>query len=204
MRVYRVAALLLAAGIGAAPILSAQQEGAPKGLAVVPPPSLRNGFWGSMGLGVGSETFSTPGMTADPGWLARPTFDLRVGGTPNEYLRLGGDLISWFNSEGGISQTLGGMAAVAQIYPSRTLGFFVKGGGGYAWNSFSDDYYYYYYNISYDSGWMWTAGAGWEIPVSKKLNLMPTVDYYSFDFGGRSTGDYNEQLWNFGLSIEWP
>jgi len=209
MRVRSVAVLLLAATVGMTAEAVAQEESAPKGLEVVKNPTRRSGFWGSLGFGVGSETFTVPDSAVQPGWLASPTFNLRVGGTPDVHLRLGGELISWYNESGGISQTLGGFAGIAQIYPSTTQGFFLKGGGGYAWNSFGEDYYcsWYYcyeYGYSYDSGFMWTAGAGWEIPISRKLNIMPTVDYYEFYFGGRYTADYTERLWNFGISIEVP
>jgi hypothetical protein len=209
MPVRRLAAALLVSTLGVAPPLVAQDPGAPKGLEIVTNPSRRSGFWGSVGLGVGSETFSVPDTVAQPGWLAAPTFNMRVGGTPDAHLRLGGELISWYNEDGGLTQSLGGMAGIAQIYPSTTQGFFLKGGGGYAWNSFGEDYYCAYYycyesGYSYDSGFMWTAGAGWEIPVSRKLNIMPTVDYYEFYFGGRYTANYTERLWNFGVSVQIP
>jgi hypothetical protein len=209
MRLGRLAAVIIVALCGVAPRASAQQDGAPKGLEIVKNPSRRSGFWGSLGFGVGSETFSVPDSVASPGWLTNPTFNMRMGGTPDIHLRLGGELISWYNGGGGYSQTLGGLAGIGQLFPSTTQGFFLKGGGGYGWNSFGTDYYcaYYYcyqYGYSYDSGFMWTAGAGWEIPISRKLNLMPTVDYYEFYFGGRYTADYTERLWNFGVSIEIP
>ena len=209
MRVHRLAAVLVLAMLGAAPQVIAQADGAPKGLEVVKNPSRRSGFWGSVGFGVGSESFTVPDSVRQPGWQAAPTFNLRVGGTPDVHLRLGGELISWYDGNGAYSQTLGGMIGIAQIYPSTTQGFFLKGGGGYAWNSFGDDYYcsWYYcyqYGYSYDSGFMWTAGAGWEIPISRALNIMPTVDYYESYFGGRYTANYTEKLWNFGVSIEIP
>lgn len=209
MRVRRLAALIAVASLGAALQLPAQQPQAPRGLEVVKNPSRRSGFWGSLGFGVGSETFTVPDSLVKPGWETSPTFNLRVGGTPDIHLRLGGELISWYNSSGAYSQTLGGLAGIGQFYPSKTQGFFLKGGGGYAWNSFGDDYYcsWYYcyeYGYSYDSGFMWTAGGGWEIPISRALNIMPTVDYYEFYFGGRYTADYTERLWNFGISIEVP
>ena len=209
MRVPRLATTLLAMTLGAVPSLAAQQDGAPRGLEVVSNPSRRSGFWASMGLGVGSETFTVPDSTQSPGWLAAPTFNARVGGTPNVHFRAGAEFNSWYSSEGGFNQALGGLAAIGQFYPSATQGFFLKGGGGYAWNSFGEDYYcnWYYcyqYGYSYDSGFMWTAGAGWEIQVSQKLNIMPTVDYYESYFGGRYTANYTEKLWNFGVSVQVP
>lgn len=204
-RIRPIIPLLALLSITSLPVLAQEGEALPPGLAIVPPRSPRDGFWGNFGLGVGWETFSAPDAAIDPGWLARPTIDMRIGGTPNANLRLGAEFITWFNSEMNISQSLGGLAAVAQLYPSRTEGFFLKGGGGYAWNSFSDNYYYYGWGyITYDSGFLWTAGAGWELPVSKSLNIVPTVDYYGFDFGGRTTSDYSEQLWNVGIAIQFP
>ena len=208
MRVSRLATILGLALLGSI-TQAAAQEPAPEGLEVVKNPTRRSGFWTTLGLGVGSETFSVPDSFPDPGWLAAPTFDLRMGGTPDIHFRAGGEIISWFNSEGEVNQNLGGLLAIGQIYPSTTMGFFLKGGGGFAWNSFAEDYYCSWYvcsasGYSEDSGFMWSAGAGWEIPVSQKLIIMPTVDYYEFYFGGRYTADYTEKLWNFGLSVGVP
>ena len=209
MRVRRLAAVVVLVALGVAPQAMAQGTGAPKGLEVVKNPSRRSGFWGTLGFGVGSESFSVPAGAPDPGWQSSPTFDMRMGGTPDIHFRLGGELVSWYSDNGQYSQSLGGMAAIAQIYPSTTQGFFLKGGGGYAWNSFGEDYYCYWYacyqtGYSEDSGFMWTAGAGWEIPVSRKVNIVPTVDYYESYFGGRYTDNYTERLWNFGLSVGIP
>lgn len=209
MRVLRLAAVLTLAAIGAASQLPAQGGTAPRGLEVVKNPSRRSGFWGTLGFGVGSESFSVPPGVQPPGWLASPTFNMRIGGTPNVHLRLGGELISWYNDDGAYSQTLGGTLGIAQLYPSVTQGFFLKGGGGYAWNSFGEDYYcnwYYCYQYGYaeDSGFVWSVGAGWEIPVSRKVNIVPTVDYYESYFGGRYTDNYTERLWNFGVAVGIP
>lgn len=208
MRVSRLATVLGLAVLGVVP-QAAAQEPAPEGLQVVTNPTRRSGWWGTIGLGVGSETFTVPDSMQSPGWLAAPTFNARVGGTPDVHFRAGGEFVTWSNSEGEFNQNLGGLAAIGQFYPSTTMGFFLKGGGGFAWNSFGEDYYcsWYYcyeYGYSYDSGFMWTAGAGWEIPVSRKVNIVPTVDYYEFYFGGRYTADYTEKLWNFGVSVGVP
>ena len=208
MRVSRLATVLGLAVLGVVPPAVAQ-EPAPEGLQIVTNPTRRSGFWATLGLGVGSETFTVPDSMMSPGWLAAPTFNMRIGGTPSVHFRAGGEWIGWSNSEGEFNQNLGGLAAIGQFYPSTTQGFFLKGGGGYAYNSFGEDwycswYYCYEYGYSYDSGFMWTAGAGWEIPVSRKVNIMPTVDYYEFYFGGRYTADYTEKLWNFGVSVGVP
>lgn len=209
MRVIRLAAVVTVAVLGLAPQASAQDAQAPKGLEVVTPPSRRSGWWGTIGMGVGSETFTVPDSFASPGWLAAPTFNSRIGGTPSAHFRAGGEFISWFNSEGEVNQSLGGLLAIGQVYPSTTMGFFLKGGGGFAWNSFAENYYCTWYvctasGYSEDSGFMWSAGAGWDIPVSRKLDIVPTVDYYEFYFGGRYTADYTEKLWNFGISVGFP
>jgi hypothetical protein len=202
MSVRRLAAVLLAIILGVAQPAVAQRHGAPKGLEVVSDAATRSGFWGNLGIGYGTEKFSVDPAAADPGWLGRGTLDIRAGGTLDPHLRLGAELVSWFDEEGNISQTLGGLAAVAQLYPSPTLGFFLKGGGGYAWNWFQDNFSFYGRTISYDAGLVWTAGGGWEIPLSSKLHLVPTVDYYGFDFGGRFTPDNTERLWNYSVAIQ--
>ena len=68
--------------------VSAQE--APRGLVEVRDCS-RHGFWGGLGLGAGGEGFDLrdgPGYSDD---LYRPTISLRLGGTPSQYVRLGGD-----------------------------------------------------------------------------------------------------------------
>lgn len=79
MRVSRLAAVLGIAAIGVAPQASAQNGHAPPGLEVVKNPTRRNGLWGTIGLGVGSESFSVPDSVQPLPWLARPTFNARIG-----------------------------------------------------------------------------------------------------------------------------
>ena len=127
MRVDRLAAVSVLLILGAAPAVVAQGDGAPKGLEVVKNPTRRSGFWGSVGFGVGSETFSVPDSVVQPGWLAAPTFNLRVGGTPDIHLRLGGELISWYNNNGGYSQSLGGMLGDRADLPLHHAGILPQG-----------------------------------------------------------------------------
>jgi hypothetical protein len=190
-----------AGGLGATALL-AQDDHTPRGLTeVTTPRDGRHGGWANIGLGVGQETFDINGdgiPQAD--WLARPTLILRAGGTVSPEFRLGGEGFLWFNSEGNVSQTLSALMAVGQLYPGAGSPLFFKGGGGFGYNYFGDDYYGYSY--SGDFGFVWNVGAGIEIPVGRQVKLVPTVDYYKFSFDGRSYPNYNEEVVNFGLAIQ--
>jgi hypothetical protein len=196
-----ILSFILVAGPLGAPVLSAQ-DGTPRGLTEVSTPrGGRQGGWGNIGLGVGSEAFDVNGdgiPRAD--WLARPTLILRGGGTVSPELRLGAEGFLWFNSEGNVTQTLSALMAVGQFYPGASSPLFFKGGGGFGYNYFGDNYYGYSY--AGDFGFVWNVGAGIEIPVGRKTRLVPTVDYYRFSFDGRSYPNYAEEVINVGLAIQ--
>ena len=197
-----ILSFMVFAGALGAPVLSAQDSGTPRGLTeVTTPRGGRQGGWANIGLGVGSETFDVNGdgiPQAD--WLARPTLTLRGGGTVSPEFRLGAEGFLWFNSEGNVSQTLSALMAVGQFYPGASAPLFIKGGGGFGYNYFGDSYYGYSY--AGDFGFVWNVGAGIEIPVGRQVRLVPTVDYYRFAFDGRSYPNYDEEVVNFGLAIQ--
>ena len=97
----------------------------------------RHGFWGSLGLGAGAEAVDL--VNPDDGFgysdnLTKPTVQLRLGGTVSPNLRLGGELSSWINSYygsgGDVTETVGGVFGIAQYYPAKRAGFYLKGGLG--------------------------------------------------------------------------
>src|ERR1700741_2594754 len=91
---FLTAALLL----GAAGTLQAQH------------PQVRDGFWLSFGLGYGSAGISCescPAFDRESGF----TSYIRLGGTVNPRLLLGGDLSAWTKTRNGQTSTLGGMFA---------------------------------------------------------------------------------------------
>lgn len=193
------AALVLGSGAAA----TAQERGGnPDLVEVKGGGGSRGGFWSFVGMGAGGESNRLASEGGYTGALYKPTFTLRMGGTINPYVRLGGELFTWFNWEGARFENLGSVMAIAQVYPVPTAGLFVKGGGGIAWNGVTvqDDWGYYgpYYS---DVGFGWTVGAGYEIPLSRKVGLVPTVDYTWHRYDGRTFETYYERVLNFGLSV---
>ena len=175
-----------------------------KGIAEVQP-SLRGGFWGSMGFGAGMENVNLDGDAfgySDALW--RPTFNFRLGGTVKQVLRLGGEVNVWTNYSGSITETLVTLMPIIQVYPIRSAGLNFRGGVGYAWSSVSDNYYYY--ASSGNNGFSTLLGVGWEFPLSSKFFITPGVDWYQEWYGGGYYPDgyfpgYTERVINFSISI---
>ena len=161
-------------------------------------PAYRTGFWGQLGLGVGSEAFRVP--SSSPYYsttLEKPTLTAALGGTINQHFRLGVEFFGWFNEEGDVLENLTSIMAVGRLYPFRDAGLFVKGGGGVA--RFGQD-------LSGccsqgDVGFGYTLGAGYEFRVSRNVALAPTVDLVRASFSGRTFPTYHERVVSFGLNI---
>ena len=183
--------------------LAAQQSVSPGLVEVTKPAFRRHGFWMTFGLGGGG---AQDRLSSEPSFtpiLYRPTADVRLGGTVNPYLRLGVEFAGWFNSEGDLFQSLGSALAVAQIYPVRTAGLFIKGGGGFAMNAVNV-YNGCYYDCGYrvqDTGFAWNAGAGYEIPVGHSVFITPTFDVTWQYYSGRTYESYQTRVMNFGLTL---
>src|SRR5512146_1519052 len=99
----RAAALSLALPLLLSSVLTAQQHR--PGIVDVSGRS-RHGFWGSFGIGAGAEAVDLVNPDDGLGYsnnLTKPTVQLRLGGTVNPHLRLGGELSSWVNSYYGDS-----------------------------------------------------------------------------------------------------
>jgi hypothetical protein len=168
-------------------------------------PSLRGGFWGSIGFGAGMENVDLDGDAfgySDALW--RPTFNFRLGGTVKQVLRLGGEVNVWTNYSGSITETLVTLMPIIQVYPIRSAGLNFRGGVGYAWSSVTDNYYYYV--SSGNNGFSTLLGVGWEFPVSSKFFITPGVDWYQEWYGGGYYPDgyfpgYTERVINFSISI---
>jgi len=125
----RTAALLL---VFAFPVMvsSARAQNAPRGLVELEE-RRRAGFWLAASLGAGREAFDVNddalGYSSS---LTEPTVALRLGGTVNEHLRLGGETIVWFHDVPGGTESLSSVLFVAQYYPLRRGPLFLKAGGG--------------------------------------------------------------------------
>jgi hypothetical protein len=183
------AAILLLGGVAAA------QE-APPGLVEVHS-SERHGFWGALGVGAGGESFDLRDGAGYSGELYKPTVSLRLGGTVNQHVRLGGEVLSWINENGDATESLSSFLFIGQIYPMASSGLYLKGGAGLGRNAvdFNDGF-----GVG-DTGFAGLLGAGWELRVGRRWYLNPVVDLVEHHYTGRGSDDYRERLVNFGLGI---
>jgi len=88
---------------------------------------IRQGFWFSGGLGMGSLG-SDNGSSRETGL----TGDIALGGTLSPKWLIGVGSSAWSKSEQGGRLTVGTLDARVRFYPSATGGFFVTGGIGAA------------------------------------------------------------------------
>lgn len=190
-RGMRMAAALTLLGLGA---LAAQDT--PRGLALVSEGE-RSGFWVGFGLGAGGERFDLRDGLGYSDELYRPTVSIRLGGTPSQQLRLGGEILAWINEEGDAVESLTSFLFVGQLYPLGQSGLYLKGGLGLGRNAvdFEDGY-----GVG-DTGFAGLIGAGWEIRLGRRFYLNPAVDLVEHRYNGRGGDDYRERLLNLGLGV---
>ncbi len=86
---------------------------------------LRQGFWFSGGLGIGSL-----GCEDCSGRESGLSGGLGIGGSVSQKVLLGAGTTGWTKSEGGVDLTVGTVVALIRFYPSATGGFFLLGGFG--------------------------------------------------------------------------
>ena len=177
------------------PILASAQE-APEGLVEVREGG-RHGFWLGLGVGAGGESYDLQPSAGYSDVLYRPTISLRLGGTVSQHLRLGAEVLSWVNENGPAVESLSSALLVAQFYPARSAGFYLKGGLGIGRNAvdFEDGY------GTGDTGFAGLIGAGYELRLGRRIYLNPVVDLVGHRYDNRLGGSYRERLVNFGLGI---
>ncbi len=183
------AVCLLVAGAAAA------QE-TPRGLVEVHD-SQRAGFWGALGLGAGGEAFDLRDGLGYSGDLYRPTVSLRLGGTPNRYLRLGGEILGWIDDQGNRTNSITSVLFISQLYPAPSTGLYLKGGLGLGRNEMDFDNGF---GVG-DTGFAGLLGAGWEVRVGRRWFLNPAVDVVEHRYTGRGGDRYRERIVNFGVGV---
>jgi len=197
---------------GSAPALAAQ--GRDRGLIEMPQRDLRSGFYIGGALGAGREEcrFETApcAVLDDNGnplsshgntWrtpVTTPSFSLRMGGTPNAGTRVGVEMLRWWAENGPTTESTIGLMGSVQLYPSRRAGFYVKGGLGFGWSTvdFHDG------SRATENGFMFNAGAGYEINASRNVTIGPVVDFYQASYGSH-VGDetLTERILFVGVSV---
>jgi hypothetical protein len=168
----------------------------PRGLVEVQETG-RHGFWAALGLGAGGEAFDLrdgQGYSAD---LYRPTVSLRLGGTPNRFLRLGGEILGWIDDQDDRTNSLTSVLFIGQVYPAPSTGLYLKGGLGLARNEVDFDR-----GVGLgDTGFAGLLGAGWEVRLGRRWYLNPAVDLVEQRYTGRGSDRYRERIINFGVGV---
>ena len=175
---------------------TAHAQEAPRGLVEVHE-SDRHGFWGALGVGAGGESFDLLDGAGYSGQLYKPTVSLRLGGTPTNYLRLGGEVLGWINDRGSATESLTSILFVAQLYPVSSTGLYFKGGLGLGRNEVDFDPGL---DVG-DTGFAGLVGAGWEIRIARRFYINPAVDLVEHRYTGRGSDRYRERLVNFGVGF---
>lgn len=187
---------LLAVTAGALSPLAAQGR-RDRGLVEVERSSPRGGFYATLGLGAGAEQYKFDG---DDGWsesLTKPTIALRLGGTPNPNVRVGAELFGWGSDEPDGYESFSTALLAFQFYPSRDQGLYLKAAGGVASSRVDFD------NgaSTTETGFGWSVGAGFEVPLSRKFAIAPTVDLYQGSFTSRTEPTLSERVLNIGVAV---
>jgi len=183
-------------------------QGRDRGLVELPDRPVRSGLYLTAGLGDGLDQYKYQDLSGYTSWLSGPAAVLRIGGTPNHNIRLGGELFGWWHSfynsdpsfQEDVTESFTAALLDAQFYPSRRDGFYVKGGLGFGRSGTS----YQFENGIYNGAFVWTVGAGYDIPLSRGISIAPTVDFYQGSFSsspGDPTQSYVEHVLNIGASL---
>lgn len=196
MRSLWMTVLVLAATIPSTfPVAAAAQQ-PPPGLVEVREGS-RRGFWAGLGLGAGGESFDPRTGAGYSSVLYKPTVSLRLGGTLNPHLRLGGEILSWINERHRAVESLTSALFIAQFYPATSMGLYLKGGLGIGRNAVDFDNGF----GESDTGFAGLLGAGYELHLGRRLYLNPAIDLVGQTYSHRLDAGYRERLVNFGLGI---
>jgi Outer membrane protein beta-barrel domain len=194
MRTLRRGVIVGAMSLLLGGVAAAQEP--PRGLVEVHD-SQRRGFWGGLGLGAGGEAFDLRDGLGYSGDLYRPTVSVRLGGTPSQYLRLGGEILGWIDDQGNRTESITSILFISQLYPVPSAGFYLKGGLGLGRNQvdFDDGF-----GVG-DTGFAGLVGAGWEVRVGRRWYLNPAVDLVQQRYTGRGGDRYRERIVNFGIGV---
>jgi hypothetical protein len=210
----RNTAFLLTTILAAGATSGLQAQGRDRGLVDVSSSGpMRGGIYFTAALGAGMEQckFETaPCAVLDANgnpipsndtWrqsTTTPSFALRLGGTPSRNVRLGAELFGWSADNGPTTESTLGLLLSAQFYPAVRSGFYLKGGAGVGWSSVSQPGFL----TSTESGFLFNVGAGYDVPISRNVQIAPMVDYYQGSYpGGVGEETLSERIFFFGASL---
>jgi len=154
-------------------------------------PQTRKGFWIGFGFGWGSYTFSCDGC-GDIDREGSYTGHIKLGGTINPHLLLGGETVAWSKSEGGATITAGNVSFNAYYYPKPAGGLFLNGGVGFSRVEISGG------GVSAgETGPGFSLGAGYDLRVGTNISIVPNLQWV---YGNPESG-FNQNFYHFALGV---
>jgi len=168
-----------------------------RGLVELDREGIRGGLYITGGLGAGGEQFKFSDESEWSEKLTKPTLTLRIGGTPDQSIRVGGEIFGWGAETDEGEESFAAILGTIQFYPMRDGGLWLKAGGGWAESAID------FFNgaRTAESGFAWTAGAGYEIQLSRSIAIGPAVELYQGSFQRRGEPTLNERVLNIGGQI---
>lgn len=154
-------------------------------------PQTRKGFWIGFGFGWGSYGFSCDGCGSIDNQSSYTAY-LKMGGTLNPHLLLGGEMVGWSKSEGGGTVTAGNVTFNGYYYPKPAGGLFLNGGVGFSRVEASGGG-----NSAGDTGPGFSLGAGYDIRVGTNLSIVPNLQWVY----GHPTDGFSQDFLHFALGV---
>jgi len=141
----------------------------------------RRGLWFGLGGGAGAAGVSC--NICDGGRETGEIGYVRGGWTLNERTLIGGDVAYWSKKQAldaGVQGTieLTNVLATVAFYPKATSGFFLKGGAGATFVTMTIDTDGSNVAADLGKGLGLIAGAGYDIPLSRRVSLTPAVNFW--------------------------
>lgn len=191
-----LAALFAVSAASLAP-LAAQRSSRDRGIVELAPEPTRGGFYASLGIGAGREQYKFSDQAKFTDALTKPTIAIRLGGTPNANVRVGAELFGWGSEVEEGTESFSAALLSAQVYPSQTAGLYLKAGGGIARSGidFNNG------SSTFETGFAWTLGAGYDLPLSRSFSLGPTLDLFQGSFTKRNEPTLTERVLNIGVQV---
>ena len=146
---------------------------------------------------MGAQSFRFEGDEDYGSVLYQPKATLRLGGTVSQSLRVGVEGQAWINSMGDQVESMASAMLMAQWYPIRSAGLFLKGGAGIGRTGLdtSDGF-----NTA-DIGFATSLGVGAELRMGKHMFLVPEIDWVFHTYQNPESAAYRARVVNFGLAL---
>jgi outer membrane protein with beta-barrel domain len=137
----------------------------------------RQGFWIGFGFGVGSANVTCDDCGSGNRETAAAGY-LKLGGTLNDHLLLGGEVNVWSKKQEGVTLTLSSGAVTLTLYPQPASGLFIKGGVGLSMvdTQFREGSTTVTIDPGYGLGVI--VGAGYDVRVGKNISITPAVNFW--------------------------